>query len=326
MEFYPFFSSQQIDSLEKKPFVTTPENLVFSGGGIKGLAYLGVIKALEAKSLASGIVGYGGASVGAITAALLAIGMKADELKGHMMAANYNLFLKRSNVNIEALADNPRRLLDPRIGGVVAFDELFHKGLCDGTFFKKWLTRLFTAKGFSAATTYKDLYEATGKVLKVVLCNVQYGKTVIASHENTPKMPVVDSVRASIAIPLIYWPFEWEGDLYIDGSTMYNYPIELFDKEFSQEKTLGFLLTTKKHVINPERKDDQDLWQHISLLYEALMNVDNEYCFRLGNQKRTIFIDTKGIDILEFNAPKEEKEKLIQEGYNATIQYFNETS
>lgn len=323
MEFYPFYSGSTIEPLDKTLFAATPENLVFSGGGIKGLAYLGAIKALEERNLSAGIKGYAGASAGAITAALLAIGMDADELKRHMMAVDYSIFLKKSNVNIEALADNPRRLLDPRIGGVVALDEVMHKGLCDGSLFTKWLTRLFVTKGFSKTTTYKELYEAKGTQLKVVLCNVNYGKTVIASYENTPKMPVIASVRASMAIPFIYWPFEWEGDIYVDGGTMYNYPIELFDAKCPREKTIGFLLTAQKHVLNPERKDDQHLGQHIIRLYEALMNVDNEYCFRMGNHKRTVFIDTKGMDILDFNAPKEEKEKIAQEGYEATIQFFN---
>lgn len=324
MKFYPLFADTRMDALDNHFFVTAPENLVFSGGGIKGLAYLGVVKALEEKHLAEDIKGYAGASAGAIIAALLAIGMKADELNRHMMALDYNLFLKRSNVNVEALAENPRRLLDPRVGGVVAFDEVMHKGLCDGSFFTKWLTRLFVSKGFNAHTTYKELYERNKKVLKIVLCNVNFGKTVIASHENTPKMPVIASVRASMAIPFIYWPFEWEGDLYVDGGTMYNYPIELFDKECSPEKTLGFLLTAEKQILNPERKDDQNLWQHIARIYEALMNVDNDYCFRMGNQKRTVFIDAKGMDILEFNASNEEKENLAQEGYRATIHYFSQ--
>jgi len=59
---------------------TTPESLVFSGGGIKGLAYVGAIKALEEKQLFQNVKRFAGASAGAITAALLAIGMGADEL------------------------------------------------------------------------------------------------------------------------------------------------------------------------------------------------------------------------------------------------------
>lgn len=60
--------------------VTAPEGLVFSGGGIKGLAYVGAIKALEEKNLFQKVKRFAGASAGAITAALLAIGMSPDEL------------------------------------------------------------------------------------------------------------------------------------------------------------------------------------------------------------------------------------------------------
>lgn len=322
MQYYPCYFEEDMNLPEKIPFANRPKNLVFSGGGIKGIAYLGAIKAIEEKNLLSEIKGYAGASAGAITAALLAIGMTSEELNRYMIDFNYNMLLKKSNVNIEKIVENPKHLLDPIIAGIVAYDEVLHKGLCDGTYFMRWLTRLFNIKGFGVGTTFKQLYDATGNNLKIALCNVSYGKTVIANYEHTPDMPVINSVRASMAIPFVYWPFEWEGDIYVDGGTMYNYPIELFDRDWERDQTLGFLLSAKEQIFKPKRKDDENLCQHIGCVYEALMNVDYEYCFRMNNQIRTVFIDTKDVNVLEFNVSKEDKNKLIQEGYEATIRYF----
>ncbi|MBC7959674.1 MAG: patatin-like phospholipase family protein [Vallitaleaceae bacterium] len=322
MVFYGVQGIEHGADLREMTDLYQPDNLVFSGGGIKGLSLIGAIKALEDAGKMAAIKGYAGTSAGAITAALLAIGMNADELQRQMMSMDYNLLFKRSNINIQALAQNPRKLLDPLIGGLVAYDEVQHKGLCDGSFAAIWLNRLFQLKGFSKDTTYRELYKATGKCLKITLCNLNYGKTVIASYENTPELPVIHSIRGSMAIPFIYWPFEWKGDVYVDGGLMYNYPIEIFDDSCSWDKTLGFLLTAKEQVNNPARKEDRNLWEHIGRLYEALMRVDDEYCFRTDNQKRTVFIDTKEVDVLDFDLSKEGKEALYKEGYMVTRNYL----
>jgi exoenzyme U len=56
-------------------------SLVLSGGGAKGAAYPGAIKALEAKGVFDGIRKLSGSSAGGITAALLASGMGASAFK-----------------------------------------------------------------------------------------------------------------------------------------------------------------------------------------------------------------------------------------------------
>jgi len=306
---------------EKK--VTHPQNLVFSGGGIKGIAYIGAIKALEEMNMMTDVHRYAGSSAGMIMAALLAIGMNSKELYQNMMGLNFSEFLEETKVDIEELADNPKTLLEPLTSAMVIYDEVFYRGLSDGSYFLKWLTHMFKKKGFNERTTYKALYQSTGKELYCVLCNLNYGKTVIANHETTPNMPVIASVKASMSIPFIYRPFEWEGDIYVDGGTMYNYPIEIFDEGCPVEHTLGFILSSKQDILSPKRMEDENLWQHIACVYEAVRNVANEYCFRVGNEYRTIFIDHQHVNTLDFSLTYAEKEMLYKEGYQATYQYIH---
>ena len=49
-------------------------NLVFEGGGVKGIAYAGALKELEKKGLLTSLQRVAGTSAGAITATLLAVG------------------------------------------------------------------------------------------------------------------------------------------------------------------------------------------------------------------------------------------------------------
>jgi len=300
-----------------------PESLVFSGGGIKGLAYVGAIKALEEKQLFQNVKRFAGASAGAITAALLAIGMGADELDEQMSSVDFSTFLKKSNVDIEALVDKPSEEFILK-GPEVIFDEVTKRGLCDGSVFIQWLTSMFKLKGFDEATTFAQLYEKTGNELIVVLCYANCSKTVLACYKNEEmaNMPIVTAVRGSMSIPFVFQPLIWNNNTYVDGGTMYNYPIEVFDEEVSPSKSLGFILSTQSSVLTPERREDNGILSHLACIYDAIMNVSYEYCFRMENHHRTVFIDPAGIGTLDFKLTEDQKKSLKDNGYKATMDYF----
>ncbi|AQR94490.1 patatin-like phospholipase family protein [Clostridium saccharoperbutylacetonicum] len=303
--------------------VAIPEALVFSGGGIKGLAYVGAIKALEEKKLFQNVKRFAGASAGAITAALLAIGMNANELDTQMSSVDFATFLQKSNVNIESLVNKP--LEEFLLKGIdVITDEVRKQGLCDGSVFLEWLISMFKLKGFDETTTFAQLYEKTGNELIIVLCCANYSKTVLAWHKNdeTANMSVVTAVRGSMSIPFVFEPLLWNNNTYVDGGTMYNYPIEVFDEEISPKKTLGFILSTQSSILTPKRKEDNGLLSHLACIYDAIMNVSYEYCFRMENHHRTVFIDPAGVGTLDFKLTDDQKNALKDNGYKATMNYF----
>jgi len=76
-------AEQQIDQIGPSLSFLPPENLVFSGGGPRGLAYVGALAALENvndTNLINGVKRVCGTSAGAITAALLACGFNSEKL------------------------------------------------------------------------------------------------------------------------------------------------------------------------------------------------------------------------------------------------------
>ena len=63
---------------------------LFGGGAIRGMAYIGTIRALEELNIEYDIIG--GSSVGSIMAALVACGYKSYELENLFMKVNFDLF------------------------------------------------------------------------------------------------------------------------------------------------------------------------------------------------------------------------------------------
>lgn len=68
------------------------ENLVFEGGGVKGIAYAGAIAVLEKKGVLADIRRVGGASAGAVTACLLALGAYAEETQKIVTTTTFSSF------------------------------------------------------------------------------------------------------------------------------------------------------------------------------------------------------------------------------------------
>jgi len=69
------------------------KNLIFEGGGVKGIAYVGAIKFLEEKGIISNIVRVGGTSAGAINAVLVGLGYTSAQTLNIMNKLNFKKFM-----------------------------------------------------------------------------------------------------------------------------------------------------------------------------------------------------------------------------------------
>jgi len=89
----------------KRPNLTTipPQNIVFSGGGIKGISYLGALESfLDPESnLFRGVQRYAGTSAGAITATLLSIGCDLETTQKELEGLDFTNFLRPDDAFLE---------------------------------------------------------------------------------------------------------------------------------------------------------------------------------------------------------------------------------
>ena len=68
------------------------KNLVFEGGGVKGIAYAGAIEVLETSGVLQQIGAVAGTSAGAITAALVSMRFSAAEIKEIIWDTKFSTF------------------------------------------------------------------------------------------------------------------------------------------------------------------------------------------------------------------------------------------
>ena len=265
--------------------------LAFSAGGVKGLSFIGCLEALESIGLISDIEGFVGSSAGAIMSYLIVIGYTSIELK------YINLYLDLTNFR-HITSDN-------------IINYLKNFGIDSGENFKKVLRILSNHKNIDPDIDFISLYKKTGKNLVVTGTNLSKQKTDYFCYQTHPNMKVIEAIRISLSIPYVFNVCHFNGDLYVDGAVMENYPINYFNRN----EVLGFHINNNSYDMDITTIDSFTLIL-INCIVKKMQNQN-----LLDSQDVTVDIINNS-SILDFNLTYKQKEMLFRKGYNSTINYI----
>lgn len=192
-----------------------------AGGGIRGIAHVGVLKALEENNIE--VEAIGGTSAGSIVATLYAMGYSPYYI--------YLLFKRYAEdiINIRS---------KPILSGVTSFiksNKVGIVGLSDGERFEKMYDELANKKGFKLVGDIK---------MPLVISAVDIGEakeyifTNCASRQNMndnyiTEIGIGKAVRASSSFPAIFCPCEFKKHIFMDGGVLDNIPTEELKKIYS---------------------------------------------------------------------------------------------
>ncbi len=323
------------------------KNLVFEGGGVKGIAYVGAMQVLEEKDILADIQRVGGTSAGAINATLFALGFSHAEQREIMGKMNFKNFMDDDWGKLRDI----QRLLD-KYG--------WHKG----DFFHKWVGRHIEEKLGDPNATFKNLQEAGRPDLYVYGTNLSTHFGEVFSVEHTPNIRIADAVRISMSIPLFYAAVRnARNDVYVDGGVLNNFPIKLFDrmKYISSEnqpktarktdyydeenqsflkkhpknspyiynkETLGFRLDSKQEIAvfrygaEPQHEKIDDLFDFLIALAKTILESQGNMHLHEDDWHRTIYIDSLGVKTTDFGLSDTKKEQLEDSGRKCAEEYF----
>ncbi len=187
--------------------------LVLSGGGAKGVAHIGVLKAMEEAGLTPDYIT--GTSMGSIVGGLYAIGYSADELKAIVEGIDWDLYLTNKipfdKVTFEEKFYYGRYLLDFFIENKKL---RFPQGVIEGqalTAFFSNITR--PVHGVENFSDFPIPFACVGT-------DITTGKPVVLN-----KGSLATAMRASMAIPSVFTPVKIDGKLLVDGGLVRNMPV-----------------------------------------------------------------------------------------------------
>lgn len=197
------------------------ENIVFEGGGSKGLAYCGALYLFEELGILKKTKKLAGTSAGGITATMVNLGYSAHEIEEIAKNDLTTSLLMDGNAFWKKITSLPRLLQ--------------WYGLSSGTNFSEWLAEKFEGKGFDRDITFRELYMKTNIELCLLVTDLNSMHEIYCHVKTTPAMPVRTAVRMTMSIPGMFQPVEYqrsEGgnkNYYVDGGVLCNYPIHCFD-------------------------------------------------------------------------------------------------
>jgi NTE family protein len=194
-------------------------SIVIGSGGVLCAASLGLSKALHREGLTPGMAV--GCSGGSIYAAMLALGIDPDE------AQKFTLNLFTSDV-FEGYTAN----LKSALSGETRFTEM--SSLIDDSIMYERLNMVFADKTF----------ENTVFPLHIVATGLYTGERVVISSGK-----ILDAVRASIAIPMIFSPWKIDNQFLVDGAVCDPLPIDVAIQQGSDViAAVGFEMPTRKRM------------------------------------------------------------------------------
>ena len=314
-----------------------PENIVFEGAGIRGLAYSGVIAELEAQGVLKNVKRVAGTSAGAITALMLCLDYKADEIAHVIQQTQFQKF-------------NSGRFFF--LGGMHRMNRYF--GWYRGRRFEQWLDALIKAKTGNADITFAGLKERGHKDLYVTGTDLTLQKAVLFSYETFPQMRIRDAVRISMSIPLYFEAVFLKNDgtvvahpkhkkdlhVLVDGGFVANFPIRVFDstrytdtasvnKFAINHRTIGIRIDSEA-----QRQADSTgaglvplpvttLKQYVTAFYTIVLENLNRQPLTHDDWQRTVSVSDGGIGPRIKRLQKKEADLLIQNGRSATAIFLN---
>ncbi|MFU8855568.1 MAG: patatin-like phospholipase family protein [Deferrisomatales bacterium] len=323
-------------------------NLVFEGGGVRGIAYVGAMKVLEQRGALDHVRRVGGASAGAINALIHALGFPIAEQQQLLSSTDF------------------RRFLDDSFGVIRDVRRLAREfGWHKGDFVSTWVGDLIESKLGRRDATFRDLQAAGRPDLYVVGTNLSTGWAEVFSAERHGDMPLARALRISMSIPLFFAAVRHgaRGDVYVDGGVVLNYPVKLFDREryvdlagepygaastayYSREnarfalerpgrspyvynrQTLGLRLDTREEIAlyrydePPGGRTISRFTEYARALTSALLRVQENQHLHEDDWHRTLYIDTLDVRTTDFEVSEEKKAALLESGIACAEAYF----
>lgn len=280
--------------------------LVFSGGGIRGVAYSNIPRILQEYNILPNIKGIAGTSAGSIIAGLLALRVSPENVYNIVTTMDYNKF-KDDSYGI---------LLDLyRLGTKYGWNK--------GDYFLNWYDNILQTYTGIHNITLQQAYEITNIEFTAVSTCWNTSLPTYFNYKTHPTLPLSMAVRMSMSYPFFFVPSEYEGRLYVDGGMTNNFPIELYPAD----SVLGFKLISNNEKVNDGKITTAlvptGLLSYATNLISIMLRTVENANTNPEYWDRTIFIDTGDISSMNFDITPDQELWLIQNGEKSLKTYLD---
>jgi len=309
-------------------------DLVFEGGGVKGIALVGTVVALADNGYSFERVA--GSSAGALVGAIIAAMEKAGEPLGRaddiMRTLDYTRMLDRRGAS-KAFRWWP--------SAANALGILFNKGMYQGGYLRDWTRGVLADLGvhrfgdfrfpdpgsaFAPDKSYRLVVTASD-LSRQRLMYLPWDLDAYGLDPN--KFSVARAVRASSAIPFMFEPVRLKSTFgtstLVDGSILRSYPIEIFDRHDgkpSRWPTIGIRLSSPAGDRAPAKDVTGPVSLIQSLIYTTVDSTQIRHVSDPVDVERSIFAKPRGVRWTDFDLTADQQQGLYESGYAAGLKWI----
>jgi NTE family protein len=282
--------------------------LVLSGGAAKGLAHIGVLKALEENEIPIDYIV--GTSMGGIIGGCYAAGMSPDQIEHIMLSEEflrwinglpergYNYYYHEGEVNphFVKLHLSLDSILNFQLNTSIASDVSLNFALAENV--------------AQASAIAGNNFDSLFIPLRVVAADIFTQNQVVLSKGN-----LSDALRATQTVPFFYNPIRVDGKYLFDGGVYNNFPVDVAQKDFKPDVIIGSNVSSKIYNEYPYDLDEKLIAN--SLLFLLLDKSDPASVPENG-----IYIqpDLGGYTSFDFGQAR----SMIDSGYVQTMRQIDE--
>lgn len=274
---------------------------IFGGGAVRGLAYVGAIKAL--KELNFNVQTLVGSSVGAIVAGFLAVGYDADEINDMLNQVNFELFR------------------DIHFGLNKEF------ALSKGNIFTDWLRESIEKKyygdnykkGEHPPVTFRDIT----KNFIVLTTDLNTFTPVEFSNFETPDFEIANAIRISCSMPGLMTPVEQDEKRLVDGDLLKGMPLWMLSKHINTQDSRILEFRLEGDTVSK----DNNMFAFLNSIYSCMTSATTDFImdtFGQNDRFDYIKITTGDVIVIDFNLSPQDRQMLIKSGYKDTMKYLTE--
>jgi NTE family protein len=308
-------------------------DLVLEGGGVRGIALVGAVAALEEAGYAFHRVA--GTSSGALVGALVAAGLPSDRLHGFVADLDFSRFLDPTA---------GKRVPIPLLNDLIS--EVAEHGLYRGDALHEFVAAELASAG---VVTFKDLRLDDPGMDPNVPPDRRYRLVVVASDVTRQRMirvpwivqreygidpdtmKVADAVRMSTAIPYYFKPFTVRSTLtgqdsyLVDGGLNSGFPVDVFDRTDGKPARWPTFYIGLQPVLAPTDRAAQPRGPFSyarALVLTGIDGRDNADLDSAAMAGRTVVIDTSYVNPVDFAIGREQREELYQRGHDVMERFL----
>ncbi|MDR6783395.1 NTE family protein [Pedobacter africanus] len=277
--------------------------LVLSGGGAKGIAHIGTLKALEENNIPIDYIT--GTSMGGIVGALYAAGYSPTQIEKLALSpefqdwvsgrfkSDYSFFFQKKPLNPS--------IITAKLSLDTSLRMSFRSNLVNDIPLNFALLELFSQASAASKDNFDNLFVPYRCMVSDVLSQTSI---------TVKKGSLAEAVRATMTVPLVYRPIKLDEKYVFDGGLYNNFPADVMKKEFNPDLMIGANVSSKTYNEYPKNRDER-LMNRL-MVFMFLSKSDSTL---IGENGVYIQPDLKDYSVTNFNPV----EALIKQGYDATM-------